>query len=332
MPHVTCLVHLYPPTHNAGAEWMLHAILTDLISKGWTATVVTTRPPRRHDFLDRVEVLMAQDGRRQAEAIRRADVCITHLDATRALIGHTSRRIPRPVVHLVHNDAQLDYHTVRPGPGTADLVVFNSRWIADAAAWPGPSMVVHPPVWVDRYRVDRPAASAVTLLNLAERKGSPTFFELARRFPAVKFLGVRGAYGVQAMPSELPPNVEILTNQRDVRRVYARTRVLLMPSHYESWGRCAVEAAASGIPTIAAPTPGLRETKVPVAFIDHDDVDGWEATLRVLLDDPDEYRSASLHASSVAAQLDEVSRHQVADLEVTMRDLASIQAKARPAR
>lgn len=327
MPHVTAMVHLYPPTHNAGAEWMLHAILTELIDAGWTATVVTTRPPRRHDVFERVEVLMAQDGRRQADAVRRADVCITHLDATRALIAHTTRRTPRPVVHLVHNDAQLTYHGVKPGPGRADLVVFNSRWIADAADWSGPSMVVHPPVWLDRYRVDGHRGDAVTLLNLAERKGSPTFYELARRFPDTPFLAVRGAYAAQHVPSDLPPNVEVLPNQRDVRRVYARTRVLLMPSHYESWGRCTVEAAASGIPTLAAPTPGLLETKVPVGFAPVDELDVWEHMLGTLLTDPAEERRAQLHALAVAAQLEQVSRIQVADLEVSMRDLASIAGK-----
>ncbi|MFE4971343.1 glycosyltransferase [Kitasatospora sp. NPDC056651] len=42
-------------------------------------------------------------------------------------------------------------------------------------------------------------------------------------------------------------------------RVYARSRVVLMPSSHESWGRVGVEAFASGIPVIAHPTPGLAE-------------------------------------------------------------------------
>ena len=321
MPHVTAMVHLYPPTHNAGAEWMLHAILTDLRARGWTATVITNRPPRRHDIFEGIEVVMATDGRRQGNELRRADVTITHLDATRALLQHTTRSIRRPVVHLVHNDAQLEFHGVKPGPGTADLVVFNSHWIAEKNAWPGPSMVVHPPVWLDRYRVPR-EGTEVTLLNLAERKGSGVFYELARRMPHVQFLGVRGAYAAQDVPRAVPANVTILANQRDVARVYRRTRVLVMPSHYESWGRCAVEAAASGIPTIAAPTPGLIETGVPVGFVPHDDPDGWEATLRVLLEDPDEYDRASRHALDHAVQLEQLAHQQMDDLDAAMRELA----------
>ena len=322
MPHVTCLVHLYPPTHNAGAEWMLHSILTELATYGWTSTVVCTRPPRRHDIFEGVEVVMAQDGRRQADAIRRADVCITHLDATRALLGHTTRRLRRPVVHLVHNDSQLAFHGVEPGPGRADLVVWNSRWIADAHPdWQGPSMVVHPPVWLDRYRTPG-AGDAVTLLNLAERKGSATFYELARRFPDHRFLGVRGAYAAQDVPKVLPPNVEVLPNQRDARRVYAQTSVLLMPSHYESWGRCAVEAAASSIPTLAAPTPGLVETEVPVGFADPADIDLWVTLLEALLTDPEARAAAGARALLEAERLQFLSRLQVEALDRVMRALA----------
>jgi hypothetical protein len=69
-----------------------------------------------------------------------------------------------------------------------------------------------------------------------------------------------------------------------------------MPSDYESFGRVAMEAAASGIPTIAAPTPGLRECLGDAGtFVELDNVDGWERAIRALLD-PDAYRAAALAA------------------------------------
>ena len=46
----------------------------------------------------------------------------------------------------------------------------------------------------------------------------------------------------------------------------------------------AVEAAASGIPTIAHPTPGLQEALGDAGvFVDRDDIDGWETALKELL-------------------------------------------------
>ena len=120
----------------------------------------------------------------------------------------------------------------------------------------------------------------------------------------------------------LPPNVEVLPNQRDARRVYAQTSVLLMPSHYESWGRCAVEAAASRIPTLAAPTPGLTETEVPVGFADPGDIDLWATLLEALLTDPAARAAAGARALLEAERLQFLSRLQVEALDQAMRALA----------
>ncbi|MBQ1163612.1 glycosyltransferase, partial [Streptomyces sp. A73] len=74
-------------------------------------------------------------------------------------------------------------------------------------------------------------------------------------------------------------------------RVYGRTRVLLMPRSYESWGRAGCEALASGIPVEAHPTPGLCESLGEAGvYVDRNDLDGYEAVLRKLLEDPAEYR------------------------------------------
>ena len=42
--------------------------------------------------------------------------------------------------------------------------------------------------------------------------------------------------------------MRVVDHTTDMRSVYAQTRVLLVPSVYESYGRVALEAAASGIP------------------------------------------------------------------------------------
>jgi hypothetical protein len=94
---------------------------------------------------------------------------------------------------------------------------------------------------------------------------------------------VKGMYGKQFM---LPrQNVKLVPNQQDARVVYRDTRILLMPSAYESWGRVAIEAAHSGIPTIAHPTPGLRESLGDAGlFVDRTDTDGWVRELQRLDD------------------------------------------------
>ena len=62
--------------------------------------------------------------------------------------------------------------------------------------------------------------------------------------------------------------------------VWARTGVLLAPSKTEAWGMAAVEALAHGIPVIAHPTPGLRESLGSAGIMaDRDDMNAWMYTL-----------------------------------------------------
>ena len=87
-------------------------------------------------------------------------------------------------------------------------------------------------------------------------------------------------------------------------RVYARTKVLLMPSVYESFGRTAVEAMVSGIPVIAHPTPGLCEALADAGIYAHrDDLDAWQAALGGVLR-PEAWQTASDKAAKRAADLD----------------------------
>ena len=178
-----------------------------------------------------------------------ADIIVTHLKNT-ARTTILARWMGKPVFVIAHNDQA----NTRAFAVDEDLYhVHNSEWLADALPEVPRSLIVRPPIFSDEYRVT--PGDHVTLINLSADKGAHVFYGLAERMPGVKFLGVVGAHGEQIVRDDLP-NVEILqhTGNREMRdRVYGRTRVLLMPSVYESWGRCAVEALASGIPTNPPP-------------------------------------------------------------------------------
>jgi glycosyltransferase involved in cell wall biosynthesis len=57
------------------------------------------------------------------------------------------------------------------------------------------------------------------------------------------------------------PNVELhpRVDPKDVYKYLEQTRVLLVPSMYETYGMSAIEAAGSGIPTVHVDTPHVRE-------------------------------------------------------------------------
>lgn len=272
-------LHGYPPVHNAGAEYAAHALLTWLSARGHDVTVFASLRATP-GVVDGVKVVMHLINARLIKLYQDADIVLTHLDETgRAMF--LAKQTGKPLVHYVHNDAQLAHHGVTPR--SAALCVMNAQWIAETLNWRGPQCVVTPPILPARYRVKTPG-TGVLLANMNENKGAATFWALAERLPHVPFVGVKGAYGVQEIPSVLPPNVTILGPTSDMREVFARTRVVLMPSAYESWGRVAMEAAVSGIPTICHPTPGLRECLGDAGiYVDRADTDGYAAAIERLL-------------------------------------------------
>jgi glycosyltransferase involved in cell wall biosynthesis len=185
---------------------------------------------------------------------------------------------------------------------------------------------VHPPVDAAEYATT--PGECITLINLSEDKGASVFYRLAERLPDQRFLGVVGGYGKQVI--EEAPNVEVLPHvpaDRIRDDVYAQTRILLMPSAHESWGRTGIEAMSSGIPVIAHPTEGLQESLAGAGiFADRDDLDAWETAVRLLLDKR-RWNGASRRAKKRATELD-----PAADLErwcLAVEELGRIPAKLR---
>lgn len=110
--------------------------------------------------------------------------------------------------------------------------------------------VVRPLMQEDKIRMETPPdGDMITLVNANVNKGVHQFIELAKRMPNRKFLGVKPYYGELWLPPA-PPNIEWIPFDDDIRNILKRTRVLLFPSYYESFGRIAVEAMYNGIPVI----------------------------------------------------------------------------------
>lgn len=196
-----------------------------------------------------------------------ADIVFTQLDFTAAT---TEMVKTKQIIWFYHNHS--NYGTVKRCHERV-IVVYNSEAAQKENIYPfNRSLMLQPPVDIDYYDVTQGTVSDgnnsnyldlgrirkyITLINLNEAKGGALFWQIAEALPEYKFLGVKGSYGVQWL-KELD-NVEVVDNGTDMREVYKRTEILLMPSQYESWGRTATEAAASGIPVICTDTPGLRE-------------------------------------------------------------------------
>jgi hypothetical protein len=302
---VLAIVSKYPPVHCAGAEVMLHAMLRDLVGRGHEATVAfPTATDRIQDGVHVVKARTADLSRLVADA----DVVISHLDV---IVRAARVAGNRPLVQILHNDRQ-------PIEKTAPLVVVNSEWIAEKyRTWKGDMAIVRPPVWIADYETSGFSTSNeepkrhITLLNLTTAKGGRLFWQLAEMMPERRFLAVHGAYGDQIVHRR--PNVEVLAHTPHVAaEVYSRTRVLLVPSQHESWGRVAIEAACSGIPVIAHPTPGLVEALGPAGiFADRRDPTAWQHAIDAL-DDQELYDTWAARVRDRAVELEAICR---ADLD-----------------
>lgn len=330
MPTIVAYVHAYVPIHNAGAETTMHDILKNLVEAGWEAQVVvkpkisgglSSGKPSREYSIDGVNVIEACDRKVLLHYVPRADVTISHLEcSSRTHLLSNSYKIP--TVHLVHNTHPLTARWMQP----ASALILNTEWIANEkewASWNGPKMVLNPPVNPREYKTTR--GKSVTLVNLWEDKGAEVFYGLAERMPDTQFLGVKGGYGVQEIREY--PNVTIMDHTSAMKDVYGNTKVILMPSKYESFGRVGVEAMASGIPTIAHPTPGLKESLGDSGtFVDRDDLEGWETALRSLLT-PAKYGRVSKLALARSNALDLKRADQLDYMKLFMNELVRSNGK-----
>ena len=160
--------------------------------------------------------------------------------------------------------------------------------------------VVRPLMQEEKIRMEEPPdGDMITLVNANVNKGVHQFIELAKRMPDRKFLGVRPYYGELWLPPA-PSNIEWIPFDNDVRNILKRTRILLFPSYYESFGRIAVEAMYNGIPVIyskpatenigiVGTTEGVEEWIIPAGIGCKRDVPEEWTTAIESLDDQDTY-------------------------------------------
>lgn len=170
-----------------------------------------------------------------------------------------NRGYDRPIVATCHYDGS--YTTIVgnvAGARGAEMLFFvnsvmEANYRKNISPWPrqiARTEVVRPILHKSKILLNEPLqGDCITLINANQNKGQAVFLEIARRMPGHKFLGVLPYYGeLQVAPA--PANVEWVKFDDDIRNILRRTRILIMPSYYESYGRVAIEAMVNGIPVL----------------------------------------------------------------------------------
>lgn len=286
-------IHLYPPAHNCGAEYMAHSIAKHLQSKGHQIKVLLHQANHykitNNYCWDGVDVFPPNQNVID-NLLRWSNAVITHLDYTHWTVGACAM-YKKPLFHLIHNSH------IYPEIVNAQIpqyIVYNSNWIKGVLNYNWDNFTLTPPVDFRDYDLgkDSEENEYITLINLNENKGGKIFEQIARALPYKRFLGVLGSYDDQVIPKL--ENVKILPNTSNIKPIYGMTRILLMPSKYESWGMTATEAMANGIPVISSEAEGIKENcgYAGIYIKNRDNVQSWiEAIKR--LDDKKTYSEAS---------------------------------------
>lgn len=266
---LAALSHGYPPLWNMGGEVSLHRTL--IAAHGNKFVFTNTDAPYTFEDVNVKQVNTPDVLNINADPVPiakqlqevGASVVIGQNELSLAAVK-ASRIIGAAPIVSVHtpplygrNIANAMYETHH--------AIYNTRTAAEE--WGEPkALVVHPPISPLPTKTLN-GGDAYTLLSSLTNKGVQTVLALAEIYPNKRFIIVRspaesthGLANLEELAAALP-NVQLYprVSPDEVIKYFKETRILLVPSRYETYGMSAIEAAGYGIPSVHVDTPHVRE-------------------------------------------------------------------------
>lgn len=216
-----------------------------------------------------IKVLAEESGEQPLPYYKWATCVLSHL-GTSGLAVNTCRRLGKPLVFIAHNSNNFGFIA----RDKKIHVINNSEHLPK---YPNPTSICRP---MCVYKRGEYKGEYITLINGNENKGGNILKQIAEMMPDVKFQLVKGGYGVQIL--DQPSNVRIVEHG-DIDPVLQRTKILIMPSLVESWGRTAAEAITKSIPVISTPTAGVKEClDYACKYVERDNIKGWVEAIKTI--------------------------------------------------
>jgi len=207
-----------------------------------------------------------------------------------------------PTLIYLHS---MEFQDLNGDPRSLDDVgyIANSRYTARRyqELYGIESTVIPPYFHAERYRVERRGKN-VTFINPHPKKGRDLAFEIAKRCPEIPFTFVISWSLPREMRKALDeklkttPNVTLRPQTANMKSIYARAKILLVPSMWEeAWGRVVTEAQFSGIPVVGSNRAGLPESVGPggVLLDPEGPLEPWVEAVRRLWSDEAHYQELS---------------------------------------
>lgn len=267
--NIVALSHGYPPLWNMGGEVALQRAMTAL--RGNRFCLTNTDKPYIFEGV-------------QVQQIDTPDVLNINADPTpiakqlldlnaSVVIGQNELSLATVLAaNEMGATSVVNVHTpprygggIRLAMCKADFAVYNTK--AAAKEWGEPNaLVLHPPI-SPLPKNTSTNGDAYTLLSSLVNKGVEVVLELAAMYPNKRFIIVRSpaepTHGLPDIEDRVAklPNVELHPRvaPEEVYKYLEQTRILLVPSRYETYGMSTIEAAGYGIPTVHVDTPHVRE-------------------------------------------------------------------------
>lgn len=281
---IAAYTHYYIEQNKAGGEIYLHTVLKEL-AKDHEVTAFITENFGKNTQIDGINVVYGAV-RKDIESFNFDLIVAQFSYATTAI--EVAHKKGKRVALILHNDSAESTGNLKL-LNENDIAIFNTHWVKQPTK--AIELVIHPQISKDI--ITSTGKEFITFVNPQMIKGSALFYQIADRMPQFKFLVVEGGYAKEAQALLERPNITIQKQTDNMRDdVYARTRVLLMPSLKESYGMVAREAGMSGIPVICRATAGLRENLGDSAIYCGNDVNSWVRAI-LQLTNSISYRNAS---------------------------------------
>lgn len=318
---IVWVMHSYVPNVRAGSEITAEAQIEYLKSKGWEVFVLVHRwcvPEHKGVRIYPIQKNKITQSPYIVNLLKSADVlCVQNYNVQDFLFSVEPYQKPVAVFLHTQNDNRdiLNFRF-----GVPIYVVYNVNFLKLESNNTHPSIVIHPKVDTAPFKIPKKDAKYVTLVNCNENKGGSLLPQLAKALPDVQFLGVKGGYHKQIVETNPPANLKYIETQEDMKKVYEESKIVIMPSKSETWGRVAVEAMASGTPVIVSRSPGLLECVGKSAnSCDRNDVSCWTEKIGNLMKSPQAYAEASQKSLDRVAELDTEDEYQ--RLDVFLNDI-----------
>jgi glycosyltransferase involved in cell wall biosynthesis len=286
------IIHSYPPVLNAGAEMYTHNLNKELIKNGHE--VIVLLPEKHFEYIHKamtyedVRIDLNPKTKATRYYIEWADVVCTYLDFSKIAIDYVNGY--RPIVWFAHNTFYEDYQFIS---NPYVHIVYNCDAAKNLSPFKNDSCVLRPLITsnsacgrgtrggpAEKSTTDPINQKYITIINHCHIKGGDLFASVAKRMATHNFMAVTGGYAEQI---EQPLHVKVTPHTNNISDIYNKTRILVQPSRYESWGMVASEAILNEIPVICTPCFGLKENMGSAAiYCDIDKPEQWEKAIRLL--------------------------------------------------